>query len=210
MRQLERARETAALYISITAAFVLWFVMFIRSPANFWLLMTGSTSFLAAISLFLKYPPFRRQEFSGRNIITGILSACALYLIFMAGNWISGWIIPMKNEELAIIYGKKDMLAAWQIALLLFFPIGFGEEMFWRGFVQRVASERYGGRNGFLFTLFFYTAAHLCTMNIMLIGAAFIAGLFWGLLYWRLKSLVPCLISHMLWDPLVMIIAPIL
>ncbi len=202
-------KETAVMYACIAAAFFLWYVMFIRPPANFWLLMTVTTALLTTVSLVMKFPPFGRSDFSGRLIITGIAAAFVLYLIFMVGNAISTLIIPIKQEELSIIYGKKDLLPQWQIALLLFFPIGFGEEMFWRGFVQRVASERYGWRNGFFLTLFFYTAVHVCTMNLMLVGAAFIAGLFWGFLYWRTQSLVPCLISHMLWDPLIMVVAPI-
>jgi len=194
---------------SIGITFILWYVMFIRPPDNFWILMCISIVALSIISLLLRFPPVERGELTWKQIRTGIIAAVVLYLIFMSGNRISEFIIPDKENQLGIIYDKGQLLPRPLIAVLLFFPIGFGEELFWRGLVQRVASAKWGWKNGFLFTLVFYTAVHIATLNIMLIGAAFVCGLFWGLLYWRTNSLVPCLISHMIWDPLIMIILPI-
>ena len=193
----------------IGAAFILWYIMFVHPPANFWLLMSLSTSFLAAISMILRFPPMEPEEWTWKHVWIGIIAAVILYILFVAGNSVSAWIVPGKDSQLANIYEKKETLAGWSVAGLLFFPIGFGEEMFWRGMVQRIATGRWGWKNGFLFTAFFYTAVHFATCNVLLIGAAFVCGCFWGLLYWRTNSLLPCLISHMLWDPFVFVILPI-
>lgn len=190
-------------------AFVLWYVMFVRPPLNFWLLMSISTSVLAIISLMLRFPPIEPEELNWKHFWIGALSAIVLYIVFIVGNRVSGLFIPGKASQLAEIYNRRQSLPYSIVAMLLFFPISVGEELFWRGLVQRVATIRWGWRNGFLFTVFFYTAVHVVTGNIVLIEAAFVCGFFWGLLYWRTNSIVPCLISHMLWDPLVMVLLPI-
>jgi hypothetical protein len=93
--------------------------------------------------------------------------------------------------------------------LLLFFPIGFGEEIFWRGYVQRGFAEKWSGRRAFILTTLLYTAVHLPTGNTVLIAAALTCGLFWSGVYFATGRLLPVLISHMLWDPAIFIVWPI-
>ena len=84
-----------------------------------------------------------------------------------------------------------------------------GEEVYWRGFVQRYFSGKWGSTMAFLVTLILYTGVHLPTGNPVLILASFVCGAYWGALYCMSGSLVPVLISHMVWDPLIFIISPI-
>jgi membrane protease YdiL (CAAX protease family) len=204
------------LYLSIGLAFVLWYVMFVVKPFNFWLMMAFSTTLLSLIVLWIGKPFAGRGEFSWMNVSIGIASALLLYGIFWAGNqmlillnaWMPG-IFAQRPQNLAAIYGNRGDLAPHWIALLLFFPIGFGEEFFWRGLVQKHFSGKLGRWRGFLLAAFLYSAVHFATGNFVLLLAAVTCGLFWGALYaWR-GQLLPVLLSHMIWDPLVFVFFPI-
>ncbi len=46
------------------------------------------------------------------------------------------------------------------------------------------------------------------SLNFMLIGAAAVAGAFWGLLYMRLGRLDSVIVSHSLWSAVIFAVAP--
>ena len=133
---------------SIIIAFILWYLTFITKPFNFWLMMTFNTLFLGTIS-FRGGQIFRRDEWNIRNIIIGVGAAILLYGIFFVGNHILVWasdsigIIPKRAENLDSIYANSEAISPALIAMLLFFPIGFGEEVFWRGFIQRFFQQKW-------------------------------------------------------------------
>jgi len=200
----------------IVLAFVLWIVMFVFRPLNFWVLLTFSTSLLAAIAFALGRPLLSSREFTAKNLLLGILLAAFLYAIFYMGNQVLTIasrlfpaLLPEPAANIASVYANLGGLSPALVAFLLFFPIGFGEEIFWRGFVQRRFTERWSARSAFVLTTLLYTAIHLPTGNPVLILAALTCGLFWGGFYWATGSLVPVLVSHMLWDPCIFVIAPI-
>jgi len=195
----------------VALAFVLWFVMFVLKPLNFWIMMAFSTSILYAISIIYYRDQLSREYFKLNEILIGFLSAIVLYFIFWIGKFILDkyGIIPNHNQNISSVYANKEVFPGWLVALLLFFPIGFGEEMFWRGYLQRLLSEKYNKWIGLLVTLFFYTAVHIPTMNPILLLASFIVGIYWGLIFlWR-GNIIAAVISHMIWDPIIFIIYPI-
>jgi membrane protease YdiL (CAAX protease family) len=95
------------------------------------------------------------------------------------------------------------------IGVLLFFVMGPAEEIYWHGFVQRRLGLRLGAVYGVLLTTVVYAAVHVSAFNFMLVVAAGICGLFWGLLYQKEKSLIPVIISHSLWDVIIFILFPL-
>ncbi len=208
--------KKAVFGFSIALAFVLWYVMFVLRPFNFWLMMACSTSLLSLIVLWIGKPFAAKGEWRWSNVVLGIASALVLWGIFWVGNQVLMFgerLLPQffsgRPENLAAIYGNRGQLAPQWIALLLFFPIGFGEEFFWRGLVQNRFATRLGRWRAFFLTTFLYTAVHFATGNLVLLLAAVTCGLYWGALYaWR-GALLPVLISHMLWDPLVFVLFPI-
>jgi membrane protease YdiL (CAAX protease family) len=204
------------LYFSILLAFVLWVIMFVFRPLNFWVMLTFSTSLLAALSYAFGRPLIRPDELKWKNVLWGILLAAALYGIFWIGNQglilISHWfpeMLPDRLGKINAVYANLGALPPALVGILLFFPIGFGEEIFWRGFVQRRFGEKWNGCCAYILTTLLYTGVHLPTGNPVLITAALTCGLFWGGVYWITGSLLPVLISHMLWDPAIFIIWPI-
>jgi membrane protease YdiL (CAAX protease family) len=204
------------LWVGIALAFALWVVMFVYRPLNFWVMLTFSTSLLAAIAFLLGRPLRLGREFTAKNVLFGILLAALLYAVFYLGNQflilvsrLFPALLPDRAGNIASVYANLGGLSPALVSLLLFFPIGFGEEVFWRGFVQRRLGERWSARSAFGLTALLYTAIHLPTGNPVLILAALTCGLFWGGFYWATGSLVPVLVSHMLWDPFIFVIWPI-
>ena len=185
--------------------------MFVLKPLNFWVMMAFSTTVLYAISIIYYRNQFKKEFFNFKEFSIGISSAALLYLIFWFGKFILDkyGIIPNHNQNISSVYANREVMPSWLVALLLFFPIGFGEEMFWRGYIQRFLSGKYNKWIGLLITVFFYTAVHIPTMNPVLMLAAFIVGLYWGLIFlWR-GNIIAAVLSHMLWDPLIFVVFPI-
>jgi membrane protease YdiL (CAAX protease family) len=204
------------IYLSILLAFALWAVMFVLRPLNFWLMLSFSTSLLGGISLTHVRPLLRREELTLKNFLLGFLMAGLLYAIFWLGNqfliffsMLFPYLLPDRSGNISSVYANLGSLPPALVGALLFFPIGFGEEIFWRGFVQRRLAERWNPAVGFALALLLYTGVHLPTGNPVLILAAFACGAFWGGLYWLTGSILPVLISHMLWDPAIFVIWPI-
>ena len=202
--------------MSVIVAFLLWITMFVFRPLNFWLMLTFSTTLLATLSFLLGGPLIQKTELKWSNLFLGILFAGLLYALFWVGNQaliiisrLFPDLLPDRAGNISSVYANIGTLSPQLVGALLFFPVGFGEEIFWRGFVQRRFSEEWNGRLAFVVTTLLYTAVHLPTGNPVLILAALTCGLFWGGLYWATGSLVPVLISHMIWDPLIFVIWPI-
>jgi uncharacterized protein len=211
-----KSRTDQALFMSILLAFVLWFVMFIIRPFNFWLMMSISTSLLAAVSFAFCRPLILREELSLKHILLGILAAALLYVVFWVGNQVlilvSGLLpalIPDRAGNIEAVYANRGALPRVLVGALLFFPIGFGEEIFWRGFVQARFSKRWGASAAFALTTLLYAGVHVPTGNPVLILAALTCGMFWGGLYMAHGKLVPVIVSHMVWDPLIFVLFPI-
>ena len=197
------------IYIALAA--VLWFVMFVLKPFNFWLMMAFSTSVLSIISYVHYKDQFRKEYFDLKEIALGIGSAALLYFVFLLGRFILDNIglIPNHAQNISSVYANKEQLPEWAVAMLLFFPIGFGEEYFWRGYIQRHLGEKYGKWKALALTVAFYTAVHIPTMNPILLLASFLVGIYWGLIFlWR-GNIVAAAISHMLWDPFIFVVFPL-
>jgi hypothetical protein len=203
------------LWASIGLAMVLWFVMFVLQPFNFWVMLTFSTSLLSAIAFVLGRPLLSGREFTAKDVFVGVFLAVVLYAVFYLGNQfllvvsrLFPSLLPDPAGDIASVYANLGGLSPALVAFLLFFPIGFGEEVFWRGFVQRRFGERRSATPAFVLTALLYTAIHVPTGNPVLILAALTCGLFWGGFYWATGRLVPVLVSHMLWDPFIFVIMP--
>jgi CAAX protease family protein len=78
--------------------------------------------------------------------------------------------------------------------------IGPAEELFWRGFVQ--------SRAGYVTSTLLYGGAHVVTENFTLLGAATIAGAYWGLLRAVGLPMGALVVSHVAWDIWIFLIAP--
>ncbi len=202
--------DTLLLPLSLVAAFVLWYVIFDLSPFNFWTELASATLLLGGIAIYRMGSSLRlNQVWTLRAWIIGTVSALILYLVFWIGGILSQWTLPTSSGEISTIYAYRGDMPPWVILLVLLFPIGPCEEIFWRGFVQSSLSKKYGKNRGLLAASLLYGLVHVWAGNLMLLLAALTCGFFWGWLYQREEELVPVIISHALWDVLIFVVIPV-
>ncbi|HKV31671.1 MAG TPA: CPBP family intramembrane glutamic endopeptidase [Candidatus Dormibacteraeota bacterium] len=153
-------------------------------------------------------PATRRERLRLRDFAKGLGSAAGLYAIFLVGDRMARQIMPAGDREIGRIYELRTTAPRAAIATALGLVIGPGEEVFWRGLVQRGLMRRYGRMRGTLIASSIYGAVHLVSANLTLTGAAAAAGLYWGALYANEQRLAPLIISHVSWDIWIFLIAP--
>jgi membrane protease YdiL (CAAX protease family) len=193
--------------LSLIIAAALWILIFLIRPANFWIMLAASTFILLVLSFAInKDRAIGRIDL--RSVMLGLLSAVLLYGFFFVGFQVTK-SIPFLNEGVSSVYELRSSTPLSLIAGVLIFPIGPGEEFYWRGLVQRRFSERFGPNTGFVVATAAYSLVHLLTLNPTLIMTALICGSVWGFLYRRTGSLIPSVTSHVLWDLLIFVVAPL-
>ena len=208
MKKLEKKNKTVV--ISLIIAALLWFLMFVIKPFNFWIEMSLSILLLVTIALFSERNLISFKKITLRHILIGIVSAILLYFVFYVGNIISGYLFPFKDAQISSVYSNKAQGNSLLIGGLLLFVIGPGEEIYWRGFIQNFLSKKFGENKGYIFATLLYAGVHIITLNFMLIIAALVCGLFWGWIYKKEKSLVPVIISHAIWDFTIFVLFPLM
>lgn len=201
--------ERRPVFFMVALAFTLWVIAFALPYGNFWVKISLSAFTLACLSLILRREIFKGLKLNPGSILIGVAAAAALYLIFMAGREISLHLFGFAGEQISGIYEKGAGTPSSAITLLLFFITGPGEEIFWRGYLQKVLQGQLGDWKGYALATALYAAVHICSMNFILVGAAAVAGAFWGALYWRTNNLAAVVISHSIWSTVVFAILPL-
>lgn len=204
-----RGSPVGPVLVAIGAAFALWYFAFQMEIVNFWVRLSLSAALLALGALWQTPERATLFRFNPKDILWGMLSAVVLYAIFWTGKSLATALLPFAADQINSVYANKAQLDLWVIGLLLLLVLGPGEEIFWRAFVQKKLCERFGDLSGWLLATAIYALVHLWTLNLMLIAAATVAGLFWGWLYLRRKSLVTIIVSHALWDLMIFVLWPL-
>ncbi|MBD3413203.1 MAG: CPBP family intramembrane metalloprotease [Candidatus Aminicenantes bacterium] len=143
------------------------------------------------------------------KVIWGILSAVVLYGIFYLGRELSCAALGFAERNIEGVYSFKQGHSWLKVLFLMVLVIGPGEELFWRGFLQRHWQNKVGKRWGFLLVVLMYAGVHLGSGNGMLVAAAAVCGLFWGLWFQWKKSVVLVAVSHTVWDVLIFLLFPL-
>ncbi len=185
--------------LALGTAFGLFALTFRGERRRFWERMTVTGFVLGNLAL-ANEPALRRMRTRKRDVALGLGSAALLYGIFKIGDRMARAVMPRGAKEIKDIYALRGLGAPEDIALRLGTVIGPAEELFWRGFVQRraggvAAAAAYGG-------------AHLVTGNTTLVGAASVAGIYWGLLRALGMSMPALITSHIAWDIWIFLLSP--
>lgn len=202
--------NTKHIIFTLIVATILWYLMFVIKPMNFWLEMSISILALVFMSFIFNSDIFKIGKLTKKHIIIGIISAIALYVVFYFGNIVSGLIFSFKDSQVLSVYSNRSKGNLIWIGLLLLFIIGPGEEIYWRGFIQNTLSKKMGETKGYIISVLLYGGVHIITGNVMLVIAALVCGTFWGWLYKKEKSLLPVIISHAIWDLTIFVIFPLM
>lgn len=191
-----------SLLSSILLAAIFWFLMFfpyLGLNINFWMMMTAASLTLTLLALYFGGKP--DLTFSWRELLSGLGIAVVLWFVFWTGDKLAQLLFDFARPQVDLIYGIKGGTSPTLISLLLLCIIGPGEEIFWRGYVQRRLSARWSPNAGFLLATAAYTLIHIPSLNFMLVMAALVCGVIWGGLF-RLfpKHFTAIVVSHALWD----------
>ena len=206
--------RSTLLVVPAVVLFVPLFFLRRLGPMDFWWWMSFNIAAVITFSLLSdrSYPALLKKDLKSglpHKIILGLFSALLLYALFYAGNELSQIIFSFAETDISRVYSFKQGATTWRIAVLIVFIIGPGEEIFWRGFLQRKWIEKFGSLPGLIMAVFFYAGIHISSGNIMLVLAAAVCGLFWGVLYLRYRSVIMLIISHTIWDLLIFLAFPL-
>jgi len=183
-------------------------------PFDFWWWMSANITLLLILASLLDRNVLADiSEDIGKNLLfkigCGILSALGLYIVFMGGNIVSRAVFAFAGRGIEDVYAFKTGISHIRILLLMALLIGPGEELFWRGFLQRRLQSHQGPFKGYLLATAAYALIHVGSGNFMLVLAAGICGLFWGYLYLRTGSIIINMVSHTAWDIAIFLLLPV-
>ena len=201
------------LAFTLVLAAALWALMFspLTAPhVSFWWTMAASALTLSLLSFCFNRGWWRQVRWSPSDAGLGVLVAAVLWGVFWTGDKVSSWLFDFARPQVDLIYGMKEGEPSWLLSLLMLFLIGPAEEIYWRGYVQRALSARWGADAGFAAATALYALVHAPSCNFMLVMAALVAGVVWGGLY-RLfpQHLAAIIVSHAVWDAAVFVWFPI-
>lgn len=210
-----RQNDRLTLIITLLAV-VMFSVMFVfrqAGPFDFWYWMSTNLVVILSLVFVLDKENLRLLQVDFKisplkKLLMGLGFAALLFVVFYVGNIALRFVLESAGEGINQVYGFKQEAPEWRIVILMLVIIGPGEELFWRGYLQRKLQMKFGMNPGFLLATFLYTAVHLFTGNMVLVLAALTCGLFWGWLYKKYNSMIINIVSHTIWDIMVFIILP--
>jgi membrane protease YdiL (CAAX protease family) len=183
-------------------------VTFLGPGERFWQRMTLTGAALGTLALVAE-PSLRRTRVSPKDVGVGLGAAAGLYGIFQFGDRLARRILPRGGEQIDAIYALNRLRSGPEIAARLALVIGPAEELFWRGFVQRrLQRTPLGTWAGAAAAAATYGGAHVVTRNFTLFGAAGVAGAYWSALAAAGLSMGSLIVSHVVWDVWIFLVAP--
>jgi len=204
----------AGVAVLVAALFALLFRFRRLGPLDFWWWMSLNVGLAAGLGFAADrgYAARLRADLKSglaRKAGLGLLSAALLYGLFAVGKLVALKIFPFAASGIASVYGLKSGADVVRVVLLLGFVIGPGEEVVWRGFLQENLGRRFGRRAGFVLAALAYMLVHVGSGNAMLVMAAGVCGVFWGVSYLVFRSPVLNAVSHTAWALAIFIVRPL-
>ncbi|MEO8287371.1 MAG: CPBP family intramembrane glutamic endopeptidase [Chloroflexota bacterium] len=207
MTKLQQLLKDRLLLGSLAAAYGAFALTFRGPRTQFWDRMTLTGLALGSLSLKAE-PDLRKTRIVPKDVALGLASAAGLYVVFQIGDRIARVILPKGGSEIEAIYSLRRLRSKRELATRLLTIVGPAEELFWRGVVQHHFMKIFGKPVGALLGTAAYGGAHIVTGNFTLLGAATVAGGYWGMLSAAGMSTGALIVSHAAWDVTIFLIAP--
>ncbi len=189
---------------SVILAHFLLFLSFFLFKDLFWPLFTASLLLLGTLSI--KYAKWKAPSI--RSILYGIGSGVLLYFLFFIGKTIMLTLFPQSITQLEELYRLVAPERGWHYLSLIFVIIP-GEELFWRGLIQDQV-KKLNLRYPIILAAILYMSAHIYAGALLLLVAAILAGIVWGYLYRLTSTMTTPILSHLVFDLLLLVIFPLL
>jgi uncharacterized protein len=188
----------------IIAHFLMYFTF--HDKAIFWYIFTGSLLVLITFAMFQEAVDDEASFL--KYISIGVISGLLIYLLF----WLGLQAIEVLNlpfdKNIKKLYRWYAPSYFWHY-LALILVAAPGEELFWRGFIQRRLLRYFGTIGSIFIGALLYASVHIYSGTFILMFAAFISGLIWGALYLWKKSMPLVIVSHIIFDIMIFIILPL-
>lgn len=196
------------LIIALVLAHFSLYISFVHPLGSFWVCFT-----IALFTLIIYALIFGRIDWKKPNLktsIVAIISGIALYALFLIGKKMMVVSFPSLIVELENLYRvvKPEQLLHYFALFLIVIP---GEEIFWRGYIfQRLLKLKLSPIVAIILATIFYTSANIFAGSILLLLASIIAGFVWTVMYYYTKNIWSVLISHLVFDLLLLVVFPLL
>lgn len=205
-----REKTAAILYFTLPAVlFPLSFIVF-KGVFIYAILLTSVA--LAAFSAyrFRKYIFWMRRGKVLQTIAIGVAAAIALYAIFVLGHY--GLSAIGIGGAVSQVYGTIYSGASKYILVPVLLVIGVCEEVYWRGGLQGYIGKKAKGAFmaiPWVVTTAYYTAVHISSLSIVLVGAAFFIGIITGIVAKR-YGILASIIAHVVWIEAIVVFIPVM
>lgn len=189
--------------IGISLSFILWYIVFLTDIlSSFWYRVTVASIILAVYArVNSSNTPLKLER---KDIVWGVGSGLGLYGSFYIGFNVFRFLVEHGAVDVYLFRTELPL----GVSALLLLVTSYCEEYFWRHYVQ-TAFEDKQGLGGVIITSILYASIHIPTMNLPLVAAALIAGLFWGILYKYTGSFWFVVFSHIAWTELIFVFLPL-
>ena len=193
------------LILGILIAHLLLFFTF-EDKAVFWYIFTASM--LVLISYSIIYEEIEDNAATLQYLSLGIASGLGLYGLFWMGSFLIDVLnLPLSNQ-ISRLYSRFSPDIFWHYIVLVLI-IAPGEEIFWRGFIQKRLSKYFSMKMTIGLSVLLYTSVHFYSGEFILVLAALIAGLAWSALYAWKRSMPLVIVSHIVFDLLLFVFLPL-
>jgi uncharacterized protein len=174
--------------------------------AIFWYIFTGSLLILITYAMFQEDVDDEASFF--KYISIGALSGILLYFLFWFGLQTFDLLNLPFEKSIKNLYRWYAPSLFWEY-LALILVAAPGEELFWRGFIQKRLLRYLGPFGSIMAGSLLYASAHIYSGAFILMLAAFLSGIMWGALYLWKKSMPLVIVSHIVFDIMIFIILPL-
>lgn len=199
--------KDARLIFGFILAHLLLYFTFNEKDVVFWYIFAASMLFLISYSIFNEEAEKKMSFFS--YLIYGVISGVFLYGLFWMGNFlIDAFNLSTLAKEVSSLYRKLSPETIWQYFFMLAIIIP-GEEIFWRGFIQKRLKKTTSIVASIIISAVMYASVQFYSGTMILPFAALVSGLFWGLLYTWKRSIQLVIVSHLVFNLLLLVILPL-
>lgn len=194
----------------LTAVTALWGAMMLQFGARAIYWLAGSYALLAsALVAWVLGHELRallrpRLRDVGVGLAVGAAMTLATYPVYrLAVAW-----LPWLEQHVAELYRtshEERLLTALAWVLV----ISFAEELLFRGAWPLALERRLGSRGASVASVALYAGAQTCTGSLIVGLLALCCGTLWTLERQLTGSIVPSILSHMIWTPTVILLRPV-
>ncbi|WML31982.1 type II CAAX endopeptidase family protein [Neobacillus sp. OS1-32] len=171
----------------------------------FWYIFTGSILVLITYSMF--QGDVDDESSFLKYFVFGLFSGLVLYGVIWLGYQLVSLFPLHIDRKIQTLYKWYGPSYFWQY-LALILVAAPGEELFWRGFIQKRLMLYLKPAASILLGACLYASVNIYSGSFLLIITSLISGIAWGSLYFWKKSMPLVIVSHIVFDILIFIIFP--